>query len=64
MQRCNCPRVRVQKSASTSANARECECHYSPVQVKPLASRVAHANRLISGGIASIYSNSTAKATV
>ena len=64
MQRRNCSRVRVQKSASASANARECERHYSRVQVKPLASRVAHRNRLISGGIASIYSNCIAKATV
>ena len=33
-------------------------------KVKPLTSQVAHRNRLISGGIASIYSNSKAKAIV
>ena len=51
------------KPASESANTLEyecyeyeCECNYSRVQVKPLTSRVAHRNRLISGGICNFNS--------
>ena len=57
MQRRNCLCVRVQKSAN--ANAQDCECYYSRVQVKPLTSPVAHRNKFISSGIALVYSNST-----